>query len=50
MHMMHMIQSRKQLHEKDDRHDLFSSLLGAALDDADSGPNLADSELIGTSI
>ncbi|VDC05558.1 unnamed protein product [Peniophora sp. CBMAI 1063] len=46
-HMLHMIRSRKQSPGEDGGHDLFSSLLGAAFNDADDEPTLADDELMG---
>ncbi|KZV61166.1 cytochrome P450 [Peniophora sp. CONT] len=46
-HMSQMIDSRKHAEKKEERYDLFSSLLDAANDDSDGEPKLTDSELIG---
>ncbi|KZV66717.1 cytochrome P450 [Peniophora sp. CONT] len=46
-YMTQMIHSRRQLDEKEERHDLFSSLLDAADRDTESERKLQDSELIG---
>ena len=46
--MLQMIHARKHAAKKEDRYDLFSSLLDAANDESDGQPTLVDSELIGT--
>lgn len=48
--MREMIQARRQSEKKEERYDLFSSLLDANADDSDGTPALEDKELIGMSL
>ena len=45
-----MIRLRRQSEKKEERYDLFSSLLDASSDESDDGSALSASELIGTFI
>lgn len=45
--MQEMIHSRKKAEKKQERYDLFSSLLDANEDEADGHTRLSDSELMG---
>ena len=45
--MMEMVQNRRTAEMKDERHDLFTSLLSANEDESDGEVALADRELLG---
>ncbi|KAJ3552928.1 hypothetical protein NM688_g3893 [Phlebia brevispora] len=47
MYMMEMCAARRALETKEERHDLFSSLLDASDDELDGGAKLTDRELLG---
>ena len=47
--MMEMIRERRNSEKKEERYDLFSSLLDASDDTSDGEVALADSELVGSS-
>lgn len=49
-YMMEMIRARREAEKKEERYDLFSSLLDANADECEGEPSLADSELIGKSL
>ena len=44
-----MVQKRKSEEIKEERHDLFNSLLSANEDEADQAAKLNDSDVLGTS-
>ena len=48
MYMVELIESRKNSEQKEERYDLFSSLLDANEDELDGQAKLADSELLGS--
>ncbi|TFY50345.1 hypothetical protein EVG20_g11573 [Dentipellis fragilis] len=47
LYMLEMISSRRSAGKKEERYDLFSSLLDASEDTSDGGAKLSDSELVG---
>lgn len=47
LYMMEMIHTRKCSGEKEERYDLFSSLLDASEEESDSQAKLTDRELLG---
>lgn len=48
--MLEMVHKRKKAEKKEERYDLFSSLLDASEDEADGQAKLTDRELLGSSI
>lgn len=48
--MREMIQGRRSAEKREERHDLFSSLLDASEDETDGQAKLTDQELLGKSI
>ena len=48
-YLKEMVQNRRSAEVKEERHDLFTSLLDANEDEADHEAKLTDSELFGTS-
>ena len=45
--MLEMCQARRAAEKKEERHDLFSSLLDASDEEVDDGKRLTDRELLG---
>ncbi len=46
-YMLEMIASRRTEEKKEERYDLFSSMLDASADDLDGGAKMTDGELLG---
>ncbi len=45
--MVEMVDARRNLETKEERHDLFSGLLDATHDDPDGGVAITEQELVG---